>query len=129
MLANIEREAARQSVNYVYNTVRATHPDRDGVHDCLAVRGYERGSSDTALRKPVRDEPDEAAAQPVLAPTGASTPLSARPSGMDTGAPERTDSKSGSRPAPNVFAVWLSSRASCSATSSSKPSGSTPCSR
>lgn len=81
ILQRIEREAARQGVNYVYNTVRSTHPDRDSVHDWLAVRGYQGASSETALRKRVRDE-DEA---PVRAKaSGAdSTPLSARPPGHE----------------------------------------------
>ncbi len=56
VLGRLEDEAARRGLNYVYNTVRDTHPQRDDVHDWLAVRGY-RGSTggqgDTALRKRV----------------------------------------------------------------------------
>lgn len=82
ILEHIEREAARKGINYVYNTVRSTHPERDSVHDWLAVRGYRGASDDTALRKRVRDE-DEAPA-PARAPAGnGTTPLSARPPGHE----------------------------------------------
>ncbi len=83
ILEHIEREAARQGVNYVYNTVRSSHPDRDSVHDWLAARGYRGASSDTALRKRVRDE-DEESAPPRATSAGArSEPLSARPPGHE----------------------------------------------
>lgn len=82
ILEHIEREAARKGINYVYNTVRSTHPDRDSVHDWLAVRGYQGGSSDTALRKRVRDEDENAAPVRATAPTG-SPQLSARPPGHE----------------------------------------------
>jgi GNAT superfamily N-acetyltransferase len=56
VIGRLEDEAASRGLNYVYNTVRDSHPDRDDLHDWLAVRGY-RGSSsegeDTALRKRV----------------------------------------------------------------------------
>lgn len=74
VIDRLEHEAASRGLNYVYNTVRASHPDRDDLHDWLAVRGY-RGSTggqgDTTLRKrvgadeqraPVHD--GSAAAQP-----------------------------------------------------------------
>jgi hypothetical protein len=76
----LEREAARKGINYVYNTVRDTHPERDSVHDWLAVRGYQGGSSDTVLRKRVRDE--DAAPAPAPARPG-SPPLVARPPGHE----------------------------------------------
>lgn len=57
VLDRLEDEAARRGLNYVYNTVRATHPDRDGLHDWLAVRGYRGGTPSgdqgTTLRKRV----------------------------------------------------------------------------
>ena len=72
VIDRLEHEAASRGLNYVYNTVRASHPDRDDLHDWLAVRGY-RGSTggqdDTTLRKrvgsdersaPVRDGPTTA---------------------------------------------------------------------
>ncbi len=56
VIGHLEDEAASRGLNYVYNTVRDSHPDRDDLHDWLAVRGY-RGSTspgeDTALRKRV----------------------------------------------------------------------------
>jgi GNAT superfamily N-acetyltransferase len=53
ILGRLEGEAASRGLNYVYNTVRATHPDREDLHDWLAVRGYRGGTSDTTLRKRV----------------------------------------------------------------------------
>jgi len=53
VIARLEDEAASRGLNYVYNTVRSTHPDRDVLHDWLAVRGYRGGTSDTTLRKRV----------------------------------------------------------------------------
>jgi GNAT superfamily N-acetyltransferase len=53
VLGRLEDEAARRGLNYVYNTVRDSHPQRDDVHDWLAVRGYRGSTSDTTLRKRV----------------------------------------------------------------------------
>jgi GNAT superfamily N-acetyltransferase len=64
ILDNLEREAGERGTNYVYNTVRATHPDREQVHDWLASRGYRGSDSDTALRKRVGVANDPAAARP-----------------------------------------------------------------
>ena len=55
VLSRLEDEAAARGLNYVYNTVRSTHPQRDDLHDWLAVRGYRGGTSDTTLRKRVGD--------------------------------------------------------------------------
>ena len=66
ILANIEREAAARGTNYVYNTVRATHPEREHVHDWLASRGYRGSDSDTTLRKRVGVANDKAAARPAV---------------------------------------------------------------
>jgi GNAT superfamily N-acetyltransferase len=53
VIGRLEDEAARRGLNYVYNTVRDTHPERDDLHDWLAVRGYRGGQGDTTLRKRV----------------------------------------------------------------------------
>ncbi len=53
VIGKLEDEAARRGLNYVYNTVRDSHPQRDDLHDWLAVRGYRGGTSDTTLRKRV----------------------------------------------------------------------------
>ncbi len=53
VISRLEDEAAGRGLNYVYNTVRESHPQRDDLHDWLAVRGYRGGSSDTTLRKRV----------------------------------------------------------------------------
>jgi GNAT superfamily N-acetyltransferase len=76
VLAHLEDEAAARGLNYVYNTVRPTHPDRDDLHDWLAVRGYRGGTSDTTLRKRVgadRRDPQHAPARPA-APVAAAVP-------------------------------------------------------
>ena len=80
ILGNLEQEAAKRGLNYVYNTVRETHPDRDAVHDWLAVKGYQGGSNDTALRKRV-----EVAGPAVerTAPRGASAAAGDRPPGHE----------------------------------------------
>lgn len=58
VLAQLEREAAARGLNYVYNTVRPTHPDRDVMHDWLGVRGYTGSGTDAALRKRVGVAPE-----------------------------------------------------------------------
>ena len=45
VIAQLEEEAARRGLNYVYNTVRDAHPQRDDLHDWLAVRGYRGGGA------------------------------------------------------------------------------------
>jgi len=72
VLANLEREAAARGLNYVYNTVRPTHPDRDTMHDWLGVRGYTGAGTDAALRKRVGVAPEPPAAVPGAAPVGGS---------------------------------------------------------
>ena len=54
VMARLEVEAAQRGVNYVYNTVPETHPDRERVHDWLLVRGYQGNDRDASLRKRVR---------------------------------------------------------------------------
>ncbi len=53
ILDRLEQEAAARGMNYVYNTVRETHPDRERLHDWLAIRGYRGSDRDEALRKRV----------------------------------------------------------------------------
>ncbi len=52
VLARLEDEAESRGINYVHNTIRAEHPQRDLVHDWLVVRGF-RGTVDGDLRKRV----------------------------------------------------------------------------
>lgn len=40
VLANLEREASRRGLNYLYNTVSESHPDRDGVLAWLRRQGF-----------------------------------------------------------------------------------------
>jgi ribosomal protein S18 acetylase RimI-like enzyme len=76
VLSHLEDEAAARGLNYVYNTVRETHPGRDDLHDWLAVRGYRGGTSDTTLRKRVgADRQREAVGpDPSMVPPAASRP-------------------------------------------------------
>jgi GNAT superfamily N-acetyltransferase len=53
VISHLEDEAAKRGLNYVYNTVRDSHPQRDDLHDWLAVRGYRGSTTDTTLRKRV----------------------------------------------------------------------------
>jgi len=52
VLERLEEEAESRGINYVHNTIRAEHPQRDLVHDWLVVRGF-RGPTDGDLRKRV----------------------------------------------------------------------------
>jgi GNAT superfamily N-acetyltransferase len=61
VIGKLEDEAARRGLNYVYNTVRDSHPQRDDLHDWLAVRGYRGGTTDTTLRKRVGADEQRAA--------------------------------------------------------------------
>ena len=79
VMDRLEQEAGARGINYVYNTVRDTHPERDEVHDWLLVRGYKGNESDASLRKRVGDELPEPAASP--APT--SVPEGSRASGQE----------------------------------------------
>jgi GNAT superfamily N-acetyltransferase len=53
VLDNIEREAARRGVNYVYNTIRLNHPRRTEVRDWLESHGFRGSDADESLRKRV----------------------------------------------------------------------------
>ena len=69
ILERLEDEAASRGVNYVYNTVRETHPDRERLHDWLAVRGYRGSDADQALRKRIAPRvPADGAAPPAAGP-------------------------------------------------------------
>jgi GNAT superfamily N-acetyltransferase len=70
VMDRLEQEAANRGVNYVYNTVRDAHPDRDAVHDWLMVRGYRGNERDASLRKHVAVADVQAA--PEVASAGAS---------------------------------------------------------
>lgn len=84
IIGRLEDEAASRGLNYVYNTVRDTHPQRDDLHDWLAVRGYRGSTSDTTLRKRV-------GADSQRSPSGGSDAAKAQPapsrSATDGGTP------------------------------------------
>lgn len=50
---HLEKEAASRGVNYLYNAVRPTHPDREGVTRWLTHRGFVP-SGDGLLKRRVR---------------------------------------------------------------------------
>ena len=54
ILENLEREAARHGLNYMYNVVPPTHPDREGITKWLSSRGFVRSHDDESLRRRVR---------------------------------------------------------------------------
>ena len=47
-------EAATQGLNYLFNEVRPTHPDRDGVTRFLTSRGFVPDHEGRLLRRRVR---------------------------------------------------------------------------
>ncbi|MGH9002600.1 MAG: GNAT family N-acetyltransferase [Acidimicrobiia bacterium] len=67
VLDRLEHEAANRGINYLYNVVRATHPDHDRVTAWLESRSFE-GSSDGILRRRARSATTRGSRQP-------STPL------------------------------------------------------
>lgn len=52
ILEHLEDEADQRNINYVYNTIRPDHPQRERVHAWLLDRGYE-GPADGDIRKRV----------------------------------------------------------------------------
>ncbi|WP_062393362.1 GNAT family N-acetyltransferase [Gordonia phthalatica] len=66
VLDNIEAEAAKRGVNYVYNTIRAGHPDRVSLREWLESHGFE-GGDDGSLRKRITSGSPAPAAHPVPA--------------------------------------------------------------
>ena len=53
IVEHLEQEAAARGVNYLYNAVRPTHPDRDGVTRWLESLGF-APSGDGLLKRRVR---------------------------------------------------------------------------
>lgn len=49
----LEREAAARGLNYIYNSVPATHPDRDWMSEWLVAHGFQSRRG-TELRRRVR---------------------------------------------------------------------------
>lgn len=56
ILNQLEREAATRGLNYLYNVVATTHPDRDGTAKWLAKRGFEPSHDEESLRRRVREK-------------------------------------------------------------------------
>lgn len=82
VMDRLEQEARQRGINYVYNTVRDAHPQRDEVHDWLVVRGYWGNERDASLRKRV----DEAAAEqasPAPRSAPATVPVGSRSQGEE----------------------------------------------
>jgi len=83
VMDHLEQEAVARGVNYVYNTVRDGHPDREAVHDWLLVRGYAGSETEAALRKRVGGgHPDPVTRHPAGAPV-APPQRSSRPPGQE----------------------------------------------
>jgi GNAT superfamily N-acetyltransferase len=53
ILTHLADEAARRGLNYLYNVVAPTHPDREGLTRWLTARGFERSHDDESLRRRV----------------------------------------------------------------------------
>ena len=49
ILDHLEKEAGKQGLNYLYNVVRPTHPDREGITSWLTARRFEGGHEDEGL--------------------------------------------------------------------------------
>ena len=82
VMDRLEQEARARGINYVYNTVHDSHPNRDEVHDWLVVRGYWGNERDASLRKRV----DEAAAEqaaPASTPAPTTVPAGSRSDGQE----------------------------------------------
>ena len=90
VIDRLEHEAASRGLNYVYNTVRESHPQREELHDWLTVRGYRGSDSDTTLRKRVHESgeamPDPAARRRTARPAPSTDARDEpSPSGKDRG--------------------------------------------
>lgn len=64
IMSGLEREAAARGFNYVYNSIRPSHPNGSDLYDWLAVRGYTGSESGGLLRKRVPSGNDAPAAPP-----------------------------------------------------------------
>ncbi len=53
ILDHLEREAAKRGLNYLYNVVNPTHPDREAITKWLVGRGFEPSHDDESLRRRV----------------------------------------------------------------------------
>jgi GNAT superfamily N-acetyltransferase len=53
ILDQLDREAGKRGLNYLYNVIHPTHPDRDGIGKWLTGRGFERSHDDESLRRRV----------------------------------------------------------------------------
>ena len=56
ILDQLENEAATRGLNYLYNVVRPTHPDRAGITAWLTKRRFARSHDDELLRRSVKRE-------------------------------------------------------------------------
>jgi GNAT superfamily N-acetyltransferase len=54
ILDQLEKEARVEGLNYLYNEVRATHPDPEGITNWLRHRRFEPSHDDRLLRRSVR---------------------------------------------------------------------------
>lgn len=54
ILDGLEREAARRGLNYLYNVVAETHPEREQVARWLTSHGFSPGHDGESLRRRVR---------------------------------------------------------------------------
>ena len=56
ILDQLELEAAQRGLNYLYNTVRETHPDRPGITRWLEARGFSHSLDNDRLVRQVRQK-------------------------------------------------------------------------
>jgi len=54
ILDRLEQEAVTRGLNYLYNVVRETHPDREGVARWLAARNFSASHDDDRLMRRVK---------------------------------------------------------------------------
>lgn len=54
ILDRLEEEASARGINYLYNVVPESHPDRDGLTRWLQRRGFTASKEDGLLRRSVR---------------------------------------------------------------------------
>ncbi|WP_428264159.1 GNAT family N-acetyltransferase [Haliangium sp.] len=55
ILDHLEREAHRRGLNYLYNTVRPTHPERNQISAWLTRRGFRQSEDGSLLRAVTHD--------------------------------------------------------------------------
>ena len=54
IVEHLVAEASLRGLNYMYNVVRPSHPDKDGITAWLQKRGFEAGHDDERLMRRVR---------------------------------------------------------------------------